>query len=86
MQTLKDEGSMSFTEELTFSLTQTHDKQIIPLCLNNHYFEREFVLECIEEVGKLLVRKRVGEQPNALEKLALALLCDSAGIPTSFKG
>lgn len=74
---------MSFIEELTFSLTQTHDKQIIPLRLNNPYFEREFVLECIKEVERLLIRDKLGSKPNALEQLALTLLCDSAGIQTT---
>ena len=56
-----------------------------PLKFKNPYFKPEFVSSCIEELAILNVRILTGSRANPLEKLALFLLLDSAGLdPNDF--
>ena len=54
---------------------------IVELQMFNRFFHKKFVDECIDELEKLPTRAALGEPPTALERLAYALLCDSAYIP-----
>jgi len=56
-----------------------------PLKFKNPYFKPEFVSSCIEELALLNVRILTGNGASPLEKLALFLLLNSAGLdPNDF--
>jgi hypothetical protein len=48
----------------------------VRLDLNNHYFDVNFIKDCIENVEKCVINKHL----STLEKLAIFLLLDSADI------
>lgn len=54
--------------------------KVVTLQFQHGHFNETFVQECISELEKLLMMGVLGELPNPLEKLAIHLLMDSAGI------
>lgn len=53
---------------------------IVHIQMNDPFFNYDFIRSCIDELEKIPARAAVGDQPSNLEKLAYALLCDSAFI------
>jgi hypothetical protein len=53
---------------------------VVALQLSNRFFDHEFITKCIDELDQITVRAFLGQPATCLEKLAYALLCDSAYI------
>lgn len=71
---------MTITERMRNNLRPGGTAPIVGLHLNNRFFNKEFIDQCIDELDRVALRAQLGEMPNPLEKLAYTLLCDSAYI------
>jgi hypothetical protein len=60
-----------FSEYPTYSTSAGH----------NIYYNQEFLLQCVEQVKKLIILGSMGEQPNPLEILGFQILCKMAYVP-----
>lgn len=47
---------------------------------NSSYFDAEFIRSCIDELERIPVMVAMGERVSPLQKLALCVLKDSAGV------
>lgn len=76
----KKSGEMGIVELMRVRLQPGGTAPVVGLHLNNRFFNKEFIDQCIDELERVANRAMVGEMPNPLEKLAYTLLCDSAYI------
>lgn len=53
---------------------------VVHIQMNDPFVDYSFIQSCIDELEKIPARAAVGDKPSNLEKLAYALLCDSAFI------
>lgn len=77
---LKPVSEMTLIERMRNNLQPRGTAPVVGLQLNNRFFNKDFIDQCIDELEKVTNRAMVGELPNPLEKLAYTLLCDSAYI------
>ena len=75
-------SEMTIIERMRNNLRPGGTAPVVGLHLNERFFNVEFIEQCIRELEMMPARSAVGEPPNALEKLAYTLLCDSAYIKT----
>jgi hypothetical protein len=68
------EIDINFIESMKSRLFSSRD--FVRLDLDNHYFDTDFIKDCIENVEKCIINKHI----SPLEKLAILLLLDSADI------
>ena len=79
-------SELTLVERLRNELRQRGTLPVVPLHLTNRFFNKEFIDQCINEVERIeTIRAALGDTPNALERLALILLCDSAYIDATAK-
>lgn len=71
---------LSVIERMRNNLRPRGTAPVVGLQLNNRFFNKEFIDQCVDELEKVALRAQLGEMPNPLEKLAYTLLCDSAYI------
>ena len=71
---------MNLFEQLEHTLIG-HGRPVVHLDLTNKFFNVEFVEQCINEFAKVSVMSQAGvNRVSPLERLAIMLLLDSAGI------
>jgi len=74
-------SEINVIEELKVNLVPGGTADIIALRFTDNFFNGEFVRECIDELSnKMKIGTILDEPLNALEKLAVQLLLDSANI------
>jgi hypothetical protein len=73
---------MTVTDRMRHYLQPRGTAPVVGLHLNNRFFHVDFINKCIDELEKMPMKVALGDQPSNLEKLAYALLCDSAYIKT----
>jgi len=76
----KKSSEMGIVELMRERLQPSGTAPIVGLHLNNRFFNKEFIDQCIDELEKVALRAQLADMPNPLEKLAYTLLCDSAYI------
>lgn len=79
----KKVSEMTVIERMRNALQPGGTAPVVGLHLNNRFFNKDFVDQCIDELERVAVRAQLGEMPNPLERLAYTLLCDSAYIKNS---
>ena len=67
-------------EDLRNRLQPGGTLNVVNLQIRERYFDKEFVDACINQIQKLNIKLMLGGKINALEQLAIMLLCDSAYI------
>ena len=73
-------NDINIIQTLRANLQPKGTAPIVRLQLTKQYFNAEFVDQCISELENMYVRSTLGDPPSNLERLAYALLCDSAYI------
>ena len=76
-------SEMTLIEKLRNNLQPRGSLPVVGLHLNQQFFDASFINECIKELEIMVLRAEFGVPPTNLEKLAYALLLDSANIEPS---
>jgi hypothetical protein len=76
-------SEMTLIEKLRNNLQPKGSLQVVGLHLNDRFFDAAFINECIADLETLQIRAELGDRATSLEKLAAALLMDSAYIEPS---
>ena len=76
-------NELTLVGRLRATLRPRGTSPVVGLSLEHRMFSETFINQCIDELERIgTIRAALGDTPNCLERLAFALLCDSAGIPT----
>lgn len=73
-------SEMSIPDRMRAVLQPKGTAPVVGLHLNDRFFHKDFIYNCIEELERMPLKAALGEKPSNLEKLAYMLLCDSAYI------
>lgn len=76
-------SEMTLIEKLRNNLQPRGSLPVVGLHLDEQFFDARFIEECIKELETMVIRAEFGFAPTNLEKLAYALLLDSANIDQS---
>lgn len=72
---------MKTVEELRYALKPKGTANVCRLHLSPYgMYDSDFISSCIDDIEKLHLKVMLGESVSNLEKLAISVLMDSAGI------